>query len=383
MDNQDNRTVSERYRIAIGKFQRVIDGDNNNRKDSIRYQTTLNDIIKEFRLIKLIVNRLNLFSENESLDEINTNYIPFLNIEYYLGCLYSNYLLNPKATEFPEKIDPIEFKETNLSMSRNMLVHYLVTLNNYGEILSKAQSNRITSFKDVNNPTFDEIVAYGNNPTLKRADKIENYKLEKELRNKLQILTEYYDRYEKSDEDDQDQVFEKFDEDIVKAIYIDQLKLFSIKTFSGLELITMELQVLSNRPNQRLVEIPSDERKEAPSKDNDYGYTAKLESLPFQDKNEISDLISKQGKILKPFTITSNKQEIKKKVFGTGQVLPSMSVEEYLDYELANGKMVKESTEERIEEDTEDSEDEIEKRNWDDWKDENPKGSGNMGANLG
>ena len=33
--------------------------------------------------------------------------------------------------------------------------------------------------------------------------------------------------------------------------------------------------------------------------------------------------------------------------------------------------------------DTEDSEAEEEKRRWDDWKDENPKGAGNMKANIG
>lgn len=67
-----------------------------------------------------------------------------------------------------------------------------------------------------------------------------------------------------------------------------------------------------------------------------------------------------------------------------------MTVEEYLDYELANGKMLKDEVKDNNpankddnDSDTEDSEAEEEKRRWDDWKDENPKGAGNMKANIG
>ncbi|CAI5759278.1 unnamed protein product [Candida verbasci] len=139
----------------------------------------------------------------------------------------------------------------------------------------------------------------------------------------------------------------------------------------------MEIKVISNKPVQK-TDIRERERTSDPT-----GFTTRLESRPGLNSGKISDFLSKQGKILKPFTIT-NKQDLQKKVFGTGQMLPSMTVEEYLDYELANGKMMKEEQPqaEKFSED-EDSDDELEKRRWDDWKDENPKGSGNMGANIG
>lgn len=271
----------------------------------------------------------------------------------------------------------------NITIAKSKLVHFIAQLDNYGEVLSKSQSSRVNSFKEIYNPTYDELVSYSN-PALKRADKIENYKLEKELKGKLQILNDYYNQNSEKGEEEDDSMFERFDEEIVKAIYIDQLRLYSISAFNNLELLSMELQVLSNRPKQRITEIDPPKSKEEPSMENDYGYTSKLESLPFNNKSKISDLISKQGKILQPFTITSNKQDLKLKVFGTGQVLPSMSVEEYLDYELANGKMMKEEVkDEKNDSDSDNSDEELEKRQWDDWKDDNPKGSGNMKANLG
>lgn len=388
MDNKENkndRTVSERYRNAIGKFQSIFNGSPGfgDRKDSLKYQTNVGDLIKEFTLIQLIVDRLDLFSDNESLNEINVSYIQFINLDYYLGLLYSDYLWNPKTGQAPEASDPIEFKEMNITIAKSKLVHFIAQLDNYGEVLSKSQSSRVNSFKEIYNPTYDELVTYSN-PGLKRADKIENYKLEKELKGKLQILNDYYNQNSEKGEDEDDSMFERFDEEIVKAIYIDQLRLFSISAFNNLELLSMELQVLSNRPKQRITEIDPPKSKEEPSMENDYGYTSKLESLPFKNKSKISDLISKQGKILQPFTITSNKQDLKLKVFGTGQVLPSMSVEEYLDYELANGKMMKEEVkDEKNDSDSDNSDEELEKRQWDDWKDDNPKGSGNMKANLG
>lgn len=388
MDNKENkndRTVSERYRNAIGKFQSIFNGSPGfgDRKDSLKYQTNVGDLIKEFTLIQLIVDRLDLFSDNESLNEINVSYIQFINLDYYLGLLYSDYLWNPKTGQAPEASDPIEFKEMNITIAKSKLVHFIAQLDNYGEVLSKSQSSRVNSFKEIYNPTYDELVTYSN-PGLKRADKIENYKLEKELKGKLQILNDYYNQNSEKGEEEDDSMFERFDEEIVKAIYIDQLRLFSISAFNNLELLSMELQVLSNRPKQRITEIDPPKSKEEPSMENDYGYTSKLESLPFKNKSKISDLISKQGKILQPFTITSNKQDLKLKVFGTGQVLPSMSVEEYLDYELANGKMMKEEVkDEKNDSDSDNSDEELEKRQWDDWKDDNPKGSGNMKANLG
>lgn len=388
MDNKENkndRTVSERYRNAIGKFQSIFNGSPGfgDRKDSLKYQTNVGDLIKEFTLIQLIVDRLDLFSDNESLNEINVSYIQFINLDYYLGLLYSDYLWNPKSGQAPEASDPIEFKEMNITIAKSKLVRFIAQLDNYGEVLSKSQSSRVNSFKEIYNPTYDELVTYSN-PGLKRADKIENYKLEKELKGKLQILNDYYNQNSEKGEEEDDSMFERFDEEIVKAIYIDQLRLFSISAFNNLELLSMELQVLSNRPKQRITEIDPPKSKEEPSMENDYGYTSKLESLPLKNKSKISDLISKQGKILQPFTITSNKQDLKLKVFGTGQVLPSMSVEEYLDYELANGKMMKEEVkDEKNDSDSDNSDEELEKRQWDDWKDDNPKGSGNMKANLG
>ncbi|CUM63694.1 uncharacterized protein PRCAT00001278001 [Priceomyces carsonii] len=383
IEDQDrkNLTLSQRFRLAINDFYHDFKADirPSERQDSIKFQSKLLHLIKEFQLIKLISENLHLFSDNESIDEISTSYIQFLNVDFYLGSLYLLSLSDPKSGSLEDPIDILEYKEANLNMAKRYFVNFLVLLDGY-EILSKQQSARIKSFKETYNPTFDEILLFDNNPARKRAQKIANHREEKELGSKVKMLDKYYDQ----GEDDANDSFERFDRETIREVFLDQVKLFSMKAFECLENLVMELDVLSRRPNNH---TPSENNKlkgEKPTDRDDSGYTTRLESLPFQKKG-ISDLISKQGKILKPFTITLDRQQLKDKVFGTGQILPSMTVDEYLDYELANGKMASEPIESKINEesDYEDSEEEREQRRWDDWKDDNPKGSGNMKANIG
>lgn len=379
LDYTSDTTVSQRYRNSIILYRELqtIPG----RRDTIEFQLELIKVIKELELVRGIVANVNLFSANEKLSEINTNYIPFLNIDYYLAQLYLQNLTNPKSL-IAADIDPIEFKLENLKIASHHFIQYVVTLESY-KVLSSTQAERLNSFKDLYAPKFEEIISFHNNPTLKRQEKIDNFKLEKELNSKLSIINEFYSRTAVDSEEDS--VFAKFDEEVVSKIYIDQLRLFALHSFSTLELITMEIEVLSKRPISPITpldERPLDDRERDFSRDNDYGYTPNLESAPNRKKG-IAELISRQGKILQPFTITTDRQQLKAKVFGTGQVLPSMSVEEYLDYELANGKMMKEEVKDEHADDTDNSDDELEKREWDDWKDDNPKGAGNMGSNIG
>lgn len=378
---QANVTVGEKYRRAVRAFRLLFELESG-RKDSRAYQAKLAELIKDFTTIQGIIDRLDLFSDNETLEEVSSNYIPFINVKYYLASLFMNYLLDQKATyAIDSEGDKLKFKSNNLDRSKSLFLHYLVDLDTLGNVLSESQTLRLNSFSELYSPTFNELVGYNSNPALKRAEKIANYKLEKELNSKLAILDGYYRAT--LEEDEEALLFKRFDEEVVRAIYVDQLKLFSLHAFNNLELVVMEADVLSKRPSAPLEhpEAKTDERE----KEEQHGYTSRLETLPFKEK-KFQDLISKHGKVLQPFTITSSKQDLQKKVFGTGQVLPSMSVEEYLDYELANGKMVKEEAKDTNQEENEDvynSDEEYEKRAWDDWKDDNPKGSGNKMGNLG
>lgn len=378
MGSNERLTVRERFRSAVRSFFELEESPE--RQDLETFQRKTGSLIHEFQLIELIVSSLSLFSDNEKLNEINTSYLPFAAIAQYLAGLYMKLLADVSNGFTYDPNDRLKYKGLNLQIAKGKLASFLVQLDNFGDILAAEQKKRLDSFETTYNPSNDEIAAYGGNAATRRAEKIANFKYERELRNKLHILDDYY---KGGNEDDGDEIFNTFDEEVVRAVYIDLLKLYSLYAFNNLELIAMELQVLGNRP-VGFVPKAIDNPEKKKSSEDDFGYTNRVEELPFKKKH-ISDLISKQGKILRPFVITNGKQDLQRQVFGTGQVLPSMSVEEYLDYELANGKMAAEGPKEEYDsgDEEEDSDAEIKQREWDDWKDENPKGAGNMKANIG
>lgn len=326
-----NETVNQKYTTLIAQYNTI---QNDSRmKNSLEFQKDLSLLIDQFELIDHMITTLDLFSDNEFLEEINVNYLPFLNIDYYLGELYMARMCDNGVVHVG-----VEYKVENLNKSKDFYNRYLSKMKDL-ELLNPLQLKQRDGY------------------VLSRDEKIQQYRYEKELKLKIQSIDLIHDEDEK------------------RRVYIDEFNLYTIKSLTQLELITMEIQVLKNRP------VDSSHSGESKTvKTNSTDYSTRLDKIP--QNQQIHQLV-KNGRILQPFTIT--REELKSKVFGTGQVLPSMTVEEYLDYELANGKMqtTQQQSKTSDDEDEEDNEDEeLKKREWDDWKDDNPKGLGNT-MNLG
>lgn len=325
------QTVREKYQWLILEVTRLQDVSP---KNIIDFQVQLLHTIKQFDIIRSMIESLDVFSENEFFEEINPVYLPFLNIDYYSGELRSMVMSDGEQVG-------VEFKLPNLKQAKDHYNQYL---------------QRLKSMEVLNPQQIKQLEGH----TLTREEKIEAYKYEKLLKTKLASQT--------LKEDD--------DEDTKRELYTDEIKLLVMKCLNSLGLLDMEIEVLGNRPEPKIEEIKTDDRER--TKTSEDGFTTKLDVIP--QNLAIGDLI-KNGKVMRPFTIT--RQSLKEKVFGTGQVLPSMTVEEYVDWELANGKMAKpEEPKPEKDSDAEDSEEEYKAREWDDWKDDNPKGMGNT-MNLG
>lgn len=370
MDGLENLTVGQRFKRDTGAFNQVVNHPLG-RQDTPEAQHKLVQLWQEFQLVAKIIDDLLLFSSNEGIDEVSTLYIPFLNCLFYLGRIGSQIQVDLAAGT-----DDISVanKPANLQLAKRAYVAFLVRCSQYG-LLDLTQKARIDGFTN----SYDPLVAdleVKMDPMTRRAEKIASFKATRELEQKLSILGDYYGA-----EDDASDPLGSMDELVVRQIFIDQIRLHIIQTFGFLETLAMELQVLEKMPppEQRGPEEKKREQPEDPT-----GYTERVELIARNAK--VSDILSRQGKILQPFTLTSSKDQLRLKVFGTGQVLPSMTVEEYLDWELANGKMATEDPNGRkVEKDSdeEDSEEEYKARAWDDWKDDNPKGAGNIKGNIG
>lgn len=333
----EDNTVGQKFQTLINKHKEL--ESNPSPKNSPEYQLQTLKLINEFILIGKIVAELDLFSDNEILEEINVNYLPFLNVDYYLALLYLNFMSNDKLET------SIDYKADNLQKAKDHFHKYL---------------NRLVELELLNPLQIKQFNGYN----LNREEKISQYKYEKELQTSLGLIETTQD------------------EDTKRNLYVDEINLYTIKTLNQLQMLEMELIVLSNRPKDapKTITKPDDSDRQPTNLTNPADrFTTRLETLP--QNQPFSKLVNK-GKVLQPFTLT--RQELKNKVFGTGQVLPSMTVEEYLDHELANGKMAapEPPAPGSDEEDEENEEAEREAREWDDWKDDNPKGAGNT-MNMG
>lgn len=368
--------IWQRFRAAI-KANKVID-NSPERHDSSAFQTDVSNLLREFSVIQMISHQISLFSPNESLNEVNTNYIPFATIEYYRASLFQKSLANNKGEYIEEEESKHQCKMSNLGRAKALYMVYLHLIDSFGGVLSKEQHSKLESINSYN-PTNEELLNERHDPATRRAMKIASFKAEKELTKNLLLLEDYFLRLELgSIEEDAN-----YDEDVLRQMFIDQMKLFALRSFAGLELVARETQVLQQRiPFLEKVRVREIEDKRIKNEVKSTGYTHKLEKDP-QKLVQMTDLFDKQGKILQPFVLTNNRQNLKRNVFGTGQVLPSMSIENYLEYELANGKMANTGDINLDTEENDDSDEDLRKREWDDWKDDNPRGSGNMKANLG
>ncbi|PRT56604.1 Type 2A phosphatase-associated protein 42 [Wickerhamiella sorbophila] len=90
-------------------------------------------------------------------------------------------------------------------------------------------------------------------------------------------------------------------------------------------------------------------------------------------------ILGPQGQVLKPFVLTDGRQQIARKVMGTGQVLPTMSIEEAVEYELKNRVKPADPAGPEIDEESELYSDmqTMKARQWDEFTEANPKGAGN------
>ncbi|KAF5093204.1 hypothetical protein D0Z00_004189 [Geotrichum galactomycetum] len=203
-----------------------------------------------------------------------------------------------------------------------------------------------------------------------RAEKIERFKKAKELQEKIKALES------------------STDEEALRDAEFARLESFAVEAVSSLDMLNTELEMVARFPppgsitvDQHSAEARKDER--VGPKEFEKGYTDKVEA---RLTNKNIPILSKDGKVNRPFTIVSTKRDqIQRSVMGTGQHLPTMSVEEYLEEEMKRGGIIQGGGPSSKKDDSSDDEDDEEKadqktykaRQWDEFVEANPKGSGN------
>jgi len=154
--------------------------------------------------------------------------------------------------------------------------------------------------------------------------------------------------------------------------------------------VAQELQILAlapPSPPQESDRRKSDERSHnGRSKDE---YSDRLDGPLSQLSGQGGPILSKDGRPLRPFTLLDSRQRLQQGVFRPDHNLPTMTIDEYLEEEKKRGGIIEgggSQSEIRPEPDEDNfkkaDEETIKARQWDDYKEENLRGSGNT-MNMG
>lgn len=371
-------SASQEYNSIISTYQTSL-FHSGLRQDSKQFQDQLNGII--YKLINLrnkVFNELALFSENESLDDLTTTSIKFLSINYHLGLLGSKKQNVNKDTGL---LDSNKLKVLYLQRSVQLYMQYLTMLDDYG-ILDKPLSQSIQAFEDSMNPRLDELYQQPqsatdiNNASVKREQKIAINRQTRAIEAQLKELEIQFNQ----NKHEEDQDFSSNDEDLYRNLLIMKLKSYSYNSFNEIEQLLYEIELLQNFIKMAPSDNTNSHSQRETISNDPTGFTDKLETIN-------KPILSKTGKVLRNFTLVDKKKQFQDKVKGYGQYGPTMSVEEFLEEEFESGRVLQGGEDELIQaqktkeanEDNYDNDDKetYKAREWDEFKENNPRGSGN------
>jgi immunoglobulin-binding protein 1 len=161
-------------------------------------------------------------------------------------------------------------------------------------------------------------------------------------------------------------------------------------TFHTLDIIAQELKILSfapPTPPTSPTDLDTDSRER--QRQHPSSYSDRVDHSLSQFPRGNGPILNKDGRPLQPFTLLSgdgsnDRQNLRKGVFRSGHSLPTMTIDEYLAEEKRRGGMVEgggepSRTRPEPDEDDFDREDQetMKAREWDEFKEDNPRGSGN------
>jgi len=190
------------------------------------------------------------------------------------------------------------------------------------------------------------------------------------------------------------------EDEVLRPLLLSQLSIHYMKALAELDAIEAELDILRSIPPTTETPQRGEDERERKRKEDEHMW--RLDGID-RDKYGNERLLDDDGKILRPFTIlpssssaSATRLRLQSEVFRPSHRLPTMTIDEFLDREYQMGNVLqgggasssaqveKEKEEKRAEGEDDtlkgylNEEDKLaEKRAWDEWTDDNKRGSGN------
>ncbi|KAG1827543.1 TAP42-like protein [Suillus subaureus] len=354
-------------------------------------QELIQSAVTDLKELDRRVATLSLFSSNEILEDISTRNLVYLFARYVLAEVQNRM----RATDRNERMTILKQTQVHL----RSFIHDLDTYCLVPEVDRALYAQNASSIKDA---------------AKRREVKIKQFKAEKDLRARIEAVRKRRKQMpigdlSQSDFDlirsllpstitpqvsDNDEDDSETDEILREAVLL-LLRLNYAQSYSQLESMDQELELLRNAPPPPRPGPPSDDRKNKLKEQDDLW---KLETK--SPVGESGPLLDSSGKPLRPFTIlpagASDRARLQSQVFGPGHRLPTMSIDEYLKIEQERGNILTgggpqseeqptsseqlamdSETDGTVFGDTKSEEKRQKDEQWAQFKDANPRGAGN------
>lgn len=148
-------------------------------------------------------------------------------------------------------------------------------------------------------------------------------------------------------------------------------------------MIAQEIKILALMPPTPPAGSPPSDERDRRNGNTDI-YSDRLDPSHVLTNPKGGPILSKGGKPLQPFTLLDSRQRLRDGVFRPDHSLPTMTIDEYLAEEKRRGGMIdgggaQSGMPVEMDEDDLDKADQatMKARDWDEFKEQNPKGSGN------
>ncbi|KAA1079563.1 hypothetical protein PGT21_016097 [Puccinia graminis f. sp. tritici] len=386
MSQENDITLGQLLDRATSAYNHVIEQPTPNEET---VQSKILAALADLSLSSSLINRLAILSPNETLEDINTNDLKCLSVEVLRGLLVV--LLKTKGGGQRKK---------NLEQAKDHFKSFSRQIEAY-EIIPREQIER-----------FKGPLSAIQSASMRRESKINQYKLEKQLKQQLDELRErkraaqrsrlyssgrskedYNSRVERangSDDDDDENESES------RSTHLTWLKFLYLKAHQELDSIEAELEILGQAAQMN--DLPS---KKVQREEDDLSW--RVERL---STSTDGPLVSPSGKVLRPFTIlpsrssassaSTNRIKLRAEVFRPDWTLPTMTIDDYLDEQRAMGNFLsgggpdqasQETPSQRAQIDAEEDNlkgelkaEELRKKavEWNEFTDSHRKGEGNM-----
>jgi hypothetical protein len=360
------------------------------------------------------VQKTCMFSKNESLSDVQTSSLPLLGIEYHMAKAFLQLRANSSTS-----------RNSHVQKALGFFHLFLDRCDSLEGIFDEQVTAQYRSLPDVHEEQDEKFSTEGPGsdlpssrpmiPSISRDEKIARYRQSKELKAKISKMNAQLDQRKRLDLQQHEELDGHDEDSLLRSMYLYQLNEFALNAIEEIYSCMTELQMLKmavqfenerqNSHNYRMSMDPSRMTDNAESTVVGAVHSSKQQPLLSSKSHSHPSGGMKLTQVLQdPITgqLIFKRQEIQSQVFRPSWNQPTMSLEQLAEKEVREAKEreAKQQIAERqakagprrydelLKDGMEDDHELVDAsakldREWDDWKEDNPRGSGNKMGDRG